>query len=59
MLQLAEAADPGFDRSMFAQAIGALAQVTDTAFADYGTRPDQIAPLRQRFVQWRDELISG
>ncbi|MEO3780728.1 hypothetical protein ABGB16_28735 [Micromonospora sp. B11E3] len=58
-MRLAEAADPGFDRAMFAQALGALAQITDTAFADYGTPPDEVAALRRRFGQWRGELTGG
>lgn len=59
LLRFAEAADPGFDRAMFALALGALTQITDTAFADYGTPSDEVAALRRRFGQWRGELTGG
>jgi hypothetical protein len=36
LLDLAAAADPGFDLRMFASALGALTQITGAAFAEYG-----------------------
>jgi nucleotidyltransferase AbiEii toxin of type IV toxin-antitoxin system len=36
LLELAAAADAGFDPQMFASALGALSQITDEAFAEYG-----------------------
>ena len=53
LLELALAADPGFEREMFASALGALSQITDAAFAEYGTLADVIAALRRRFADWR------
>ncbi len=37
LLELAANADAGFDPVMFAHALGALSQITDAAFAEYGT----------------------
>jgi hypothetical protein len=35
LLGLAAEADQGFDRLLFAEALGALTQITDAAFAEY------------------------
>jgi hypothetical protein len=59
LLELAAEADRGFDRLIFADALGALTQITDVAFAEYRTDPDTIADLRHRFAQWRHELIAA
>ncbi len=56
LLRLAETADPGFDRAMFAAALGALDQISDTAFAAYGTDATHVRSMRQRFADWRHEL---
>jgi hypothetical protein len=53
---LAEAADPGFDRTMFASVLGALDQITDAAFAPYGVDAAAVRGIRQRFAAWRHEL---
>lgn len=58
LLALAAKADGGFDLIMFAHALGALTQITDAAFAEYGSDQEQISDLRQRFTQWRDELLN-
>jgi Nucleotidyl transferase AbiEii toxin, Type IV TA system len=58
MLELAANADTGFDPVMFADALGALAQITDAAFAEYGTSPEETALLRQRFARWRAGLLK-
>jgi len=59
LLDLAAAADDGFDRHMFADALGALTQITDAAFAEYGTPARGIADLRHRFAAWRDDLLAS
>jgi hypothetical protein len=50
LLELAAAADAGFDQHLFASALGALSQITD-AFTEYGISADDsdrpAAPLRQ------------
>jgi hypothetical protein len=42
---------------MFAHALGALDQITDTAFSDYGNTSNAISAMRQRFAKWRAELM--
>jgi len=59
LLELAADADHGFDRLLFADALGALTQITDAAFAEYSTSPGAIADMRHRFAQWRRELLEA
>ena len=59
LLELAAEADHGFDRLLFADALGALTQITDAAFAEYRADPDMIADMRHRFAQWRRELLAA
>jgi hypothetical protein len=56
---LAAEADHGFDRLLFADALGALTQITDAAFAEYRADPAMIADMRHRFAQWRRELLAA
>jgi hypothetical protein len=56
LLRLAEAADPGFDRAMFARVLGALDQISDAALTPYGVDAAAIKAMRERFVQWQAEL---
>ncbi len=58
LLGLAAAADYGFDPLIFADALGALTQITDAAFAEYGTDPRAITDMRRRFAEWRRLLIE-
>ncbi len=58
LLELAAEADRGFDRLLFADALGALTQITDAAFAEYRIDPDTIAGMRHRFARWRQELLA-
>jgi len=58
LLELAAAADRGFDPLIFADALGALTQVTDAAFAEYGTDAHAIADMRRRFAEWRRILVD-
>ncbi len=59
LLALAAEADHGFDRLLFADALGALTQITDAAFAEYRADPAMIADMRHRFGQWRRELLAA
>lgn len=59
LLELAAAADEGFDRQMFADALRALTQITDAAFTEYGVRAEDITSLRHRFAAWRDSLLTS
>jgi hypothetical protein len=45
--------------ALFADALGALTQITDAAFAEYRTDPGMIADMRHRFAQWRRELLEA
>jgi hypothetical protein len=58
LLELAATADGGFDPLIFADALGALTQITDAAFAEYGTDPQVITEMRHRFAEWRRQLIE-
>ncbi|GAA2490481.1 hypothetical protein Ahu01nite_020730 [Winogradskya humida] len=58
-MRLAEAADSGFDRQMFAAALGALQQISDTAFAAYGVEQAAAGVMRERFSEWRGELLGA
>jgi hypothetical protein len=59
LLELAAEADRGFDWLLFADALGALTQITDAAFAEYRADPGMIADMRHRFAQWRQELLAA
>jgi hypothetical protein len=58
LLDLAANADSGFDHLLFADALGALTQITDAAFAEYRVPPDTIAKMRHRFAEWRQQLLA-
>ena len=57
--ELAAEADHGFDRLLFADALGALTQITDAAFAEYRADPRTTADMRRRFAQWRHDLLAS
>lgn len=59
LLSLAASADSGFDLRAFADALGALRQITDADFDLYDVQPDELPAMRDRFTQWRTELIRG
>jgi hypothetical protein len=59
LLELAANADNGFDRLLFADALGALTQITDAAFGEYSADPNTVADMRHRFAQWRQELLDA
>jgi hypothetical protein len=56
LLELAAAADSGFDRAMFAQALGSLQNITDADFDMYGWTREELAGMRSRFADWRAVL---
>ena len=57
LLKLAEQADAGFDRRVFADLLAMLQRYPDRRFAAYEATPDHIAAMRVRFAQWRDLLL--
>ncbi|MGC4745815.1 nucleotidyl transferase AbiEii/AbiGii toxin family protein [Micromonospora sp. DT201] len=58
LLELASAADSGFEPRAFADALGALSQITDEDFDCYGVPVADLPAMRERFAQWRRELIG-
>jgi hypothetical protein len=59
LVELLASSDAGFDRSVFADVLGAISQITDAAFAGYGIGPAEITAMRKRFAAWRDQLRKG
>lgn len=58
LLELAAISDPGFEPRAFADALGALAQITDADFDCYGFPPADLAALRERFADWRRQILG-
>lgn len=56
LLGLAANADGGFDRHMFAQALGAIERMSDADFAAYDVTGAAVDEMRERFAEWRAEL---
>ena len=56
VLRLAERADSGFDRGIFADAIGQAELLDADDFGEYGTTGKALDDLRARFAEWRSEL---
>jgi hypothetical protein len=59
LLELAATSDPGFDRAIFAEALGSLRRITDADFDFYGLTPPALAAMRARFAAWHDELRAS
>jgi hypothetical protein len=58
--ELAAEADHGREgRPLFADALGALTQITDAAFAEHRADPRTTADMRRRFAQWRHDLLAS
>jgi len=58
LLELAEQTDAGFDRWVLADLFAMLQRYPDRRFAAYGADPAHIAAMRERFAQWREELLA-
>lgn len=58
LLELAEQADAGFDRRVLADLLAMLGRYPDRRFAAYGVDPARIAAMRERFAQWREQLLA-
>jgi hypothetical protein len=58
LLELAESADAGFDRRLFADLLSMLRRYPDRRFAAYDATPEHIAAMRERFAKWRDQLLA-
>ncbi|SNT41760.1 Nucleotidyl transferase AbiEii toxin, Type IV TA system [Asanoa hainanensis] len=57
LMLLAERADRGFDRRVFADALAQAALLDADDFADYGLAGDDLAELLARFAEWRERLL--
>jgi len=58
LLRLAERADRGFDRRMFADALGQAEVLDADDFADYDLTGGRLEELRARFAEWRAQLVA-
>lgn len=58
LLRLAERADGGFSRRMFADAVGQIQVLDDDDFAEYGVSGEALDDLRAQFTSWRTELLD-
>jgi len=59
VLNLAQRADRGFDRRVFANALGQANVLAPDDFAQYGVTGQALDNLRDRFAAWRRELLDG
>ena len=57
LLRLAESFDVGFDRRVFAEALGELHNLDPDDFAQYGLEGQPVDDLRNRFEAWRQDLL--
>ena len=58
LVQLAERAELGFDRRVFADALAQAQNLDPEDFAAYGIVGHDLAALRNRFAAWRQDLIG-
>jgi Nucleotidyl transferase AbiEii toxin, Type IV TA system len=59
LLHLAERADLGFDRRVFAEALGQVQNLDPDDFAEYGIAGPPLDDLRHRFEAWRQDLLRN
>lgn len=59
LLDLAADHDPGFDRSRFAEALGAIDRLPDSLFQPYGMSPNDTSALRERMHAWARRINSA
>ncbi|MDG4790699.1 nucleotidyl transferase AbiEii/AbiGii toxin family protein [Micromonospora sp. WMMD1102] len=59
LLELAQRADRGFDRRVFAGALGQAGLLDPDDFARYGVSGQALSALRNRFAAWRRQLLDG
>jgi hypothetical protein len=59
LLNLAERADLGFDRHVFAQALAQVEFLDPDDFAVYGMTGQNLDDLCNRFKAWRQDLLSS
>jgi hypothetical protein len=57
LCRLAEAADEGFDRALFARMLSQIDRLDDDDFADYGLDTAKVTELRSRVRGWRSNFF--
>jgi hypothetical protein len=58
LLRLAERADSGFDRRIFAAALGQASLLDSADFAQYGIAGQDLDEMRIRFAAWHHGLLT-
>lgn len=58
LLRLVERADSGFDRRIFADALGQAAILDPADFGQYGISGETLDDLRSHFAAWRRDLLA-
>lgn len=58
LLRLAERADQGFDRRIFADALAQAENLDPDDFTPYGVSGQTLHTLRAGFATWRHELLA-
>lgn len=56
--ELAEQADTGFDRAVLANLFAMLERYPDRRFAAYRADSHHVAAMKERFKEWRQELLN-
>ncbi|MGE5828231.1 MAG: nucleotidyl transferase AbiEii/AbiGii toxin family protein [Micromonosporaceae bacterium] len=56
LCDLAQDADAGFDRQLFAAMLARVERFDDADFTEYGVTPEHVTALRQRVNDWRTSL---
>jgi hypothetical protein len=56
LLRLASEHDPGFNRSMFAEALRAIRRLPEAEFTAYGLTHDQVNTLVESLSAWAEEI---
>jgi Nucleotidyl transferase AbiEii toxin, Type IV TA system len=59
LLRLAERLEVGFDRRVFAEALGQAQYLDPDDFAEYGVTGPHLNELRDRFEAWRTDLLGA
>ena len=59
LLRFAERSELGFDRLVFADALGQVEYLDEDDFAQYGMTGPDLDDLRRRFLAWRQDLLAA
>jgi Nucleotidyl transferase AbiEii toxin, Type IV TA system len=59
LCELAQNADAGFDRQLFAAMLGRIDRLDDEDFTEYNVSPANVTAMRQRVKDWRTDLTEN